>query len=100
MKKIALLFILSSLILIMACASFGKQFDVGAAKQSLKIGQSTKEDVLHICGEPLSKQSSNDLEVWSYAFIEKNITPLGYITRFFVGGTEWETQTQKMDIIF
>jgi outer membrane protein assembly factor BamE (lipoprotein component of BamABCDE complex) len=98
MKRITIFFSVVFVLLSMACASVGQKFNIEAAKENIKIGTSTKEQVLQICGEPLSKNSQSDMEVWHYSYIEKNVTGVGIITNIVGVGTEWKTNRQIMDV--
>jgi len=102
MKGNRLLVIVISLLAIInfSCATAGRQIDSEQVKQNIKIATSTKDDVVRVCGEPLSKNydAGTDTEVWHYAYIEKNVTPLGVLTHELGIGTEWKCNKTVVDV--
>ena len=88
-------------VLLLSCASYGREINAEAIRQNLKIGESTKGDVLTVAGEPLSKDfdTSGD-EVWHYLHITKNVTPLGVISNQVGIGTEWKSNKTVVDVFF
>lgn len=99
MKWLSFFLSFTFLIVAMACATVGRNFDLDAARFNLHKG-GTKEQVLQTCGEPLSKQSYGDIEMWRYVYIEKNVTGAGVIAKFFGVGTEWRSKRQVMEVYF
>jgi hypothetical protein len=83
-----------------SCATAGREINAEQIRQSIQIAKSTKVDVLNICGEPLSKSyaADNDTEMWHYAYIEKNVTPLGVLTHMLGAGTEWKSDKTVVDV--
>lgn len=98
MRKIIIIYTLFALMMIVACATVGKKFDIEAVRENIIIGKTTKYEVLQICGEPLSKKSGSNLEVWNYSYVAKNVTIIGAITNMLGIGTEWKSHRQVMDI--
>ena len=70
-------------------------------KQEIQLNQSTAEDVLRICGEPLSRKSGSNRksEIWHYAYLKKNITGFGLITHVVGIGTETKSTRCILDIM-
>ena len=100
MRRRILFLIIFVIVITMACATVGRKFDVEVAKQNIKIGKSSTDDVLRICGEPLSKKTESNLEIWHYSYVEKNVTGLGVFTHCLGIGTEWKSQRQLMNVFF
>lgn len=102
MRKLSYLGLVFYLLILFSCASAGKKIDMEAVQKKIIIGESTKEDVLGLCGEPLSKQydSKNKSEVWHYAHVQKNVTWLGVITHIFIRIDEWKSETKILDVYF
>ncbi len=77
-------------VLFLAACSTGKKLDAGLIKDNIVVGQSTRDDVLQICGEPLGIRNSadNKKEIWHYAYVKKNVTGLGVLTHVIGVGTE------------
>ena len=71
-------------------------------KQQVKIGESKKEDVLAVCGEPLYKDcdTKSDTEMWHYAFVKKNVTAFGVFTHCLGIGTETKSNKEVLDVYF
>ncbi|PKN86094.1 MAG: hypothetical protein CVU51_07700 [Deltaproteobacteria bacterium HGW-Deltaproteobacteria-1] len=65
----------------MSCATHGRRCEIDVLKMNIKMESSKKEDILKICGEPLTKDDNikQGTEVWHYAYVEKNITGLGVV---------------------
>lgn len=83
-----------------ACATVGRKFDMDAARKYIVIGESTKMEVLQICGDPISRESQGETEIWHYSCVEKNVTGIGVCTNIFGVGTQWRTAKQRMDVYF
>jgi len=86
----------------MSCASAGKRFNMEEAQQNIKMGETTKKQVLAMCGEPLSRgfDMGNEKEMWHYAYVEKNITGFGVFTHAVGVGDEWKSNASIMDVYF
>ncbi len=99
-RKLAVVIVLS--LLVLSCATAGKRIDAEAVKQNITVGKSTKEDVLRVCGEPMETEydAKNQIEIWQYAHMEKNITGTGVVTHAVGIGAEWKTETTMIDIYF
>mgnify|MGYP001596573617 CR=1 FL=1 len=89
-------------LLLLSCATAGKQIDMSAMLDKIKLNESTKEDVLKLFGEPLLKNFDvkNETEFWHYAHVRKNITGAGIITHTLGIGSEWQTNTEVVDFYF
>lgn len=102
MKPNKLLLVLICLLCIInfSCATAGREINAEQVRQNIQIAKSTKDDVLKACGEPLSKSycAETDTEIWHYAYIEKNVTPLGVLTHMVGAGTEWKSDKTVIDI--
>jgi len=102
MKRNRLSVILISLLAIISfsCTTAGRQIDAEQVKQNIQIAKSTTDDVLRVCGEPLSKtyDAGTDIEVWHYAYIQKTVTPLGVLTHELGVGTEWKSDRTVVDV--
>lgn len=98
-RWVVVLMILS--VSLLSCASVGRELDTDAIRQNLKIGESTKEDVLAVAGEPLSKDFDTiGNETWHYFHVKKNVTPLGVLTNQIGIGTEWKSDKTVVDVVF
>jgi hypothetical protein len=102
MKRIVIILLSVSFAVTMSCATAGKSFNMEEAKRNIRMGETTKEQVLVMCGEPLSKGSdlSNEKEIWHYARVEKNITSFGVFTHMVGVGDEWKSNASTMDVSF
>ena len=100
MKSIVV--ILISSLLLLSCASAGKKIDLGKVYDQIKLNESTKEDVIKLLGEPLSKSFDvkNETEIWHYAHVSKNITGAGLISHTLGIGSEWQTNTEVANFYF
>lgn len=90
------------LLIVSSCLKAGNQFDYEMVRQNVKMGQSTKEDVLRVCGEPSVKYTGaqNDIEIWRYSYVDKQVTPTGVLTHAFGIGTEWKSESTVMEVYF
>lgn len=102
MKKLRVVFLAIQLMVLLSCATAGKSFNADMVKEKIVIGASTKGEVVQLCGDPLSKnaEAAEGLEVWHYAYVDKNITGAGIITSSIGMGQEWKSKTIVMDIYF
>jgi len=82
------------------CSTAGKKCDVVALQENIKFGESSKDIVLSICGQPISKDHDikGGYEVWHYAYIYKNVTPLGVLTNRIGIGTEVKSNKEMVDV--
>ena len=98
MKKAAVIFLMS--FLLMSCASAGRKIDVDALRANIKLGETTKAQVLQICGEPESSEydAKKDTETLHYIYIEKSMTGAGVITHVLVNADEWESKRTIVDV--
>lgn len=96
MKKWLLLIVF----LMLAGCTTGKKLDARMIKDNIVVGQSTREDVLQTCGEPLGIRNSADRkkEIWHYAYVKKNVTGLGVLTNVVGIGTE--VKSHKVVCVF
>ena len=87
---------------LMSCATHGRKCDIDVLKQHIKMESSKKEDILKICGDPLTKDDNvkQGTEVWHYAYVEKNITGLGVVAHVAGVGSEWESRKTMLDVYF
>jgi len=92
--------LLTILAFIVACATAGKKIDVDAIKNNVKLGVTTKAQLLQLCGEPVTAEydAKNEMDIMHYAYIEKNITGAGVITHIVGIGDEWESKRTLVDI--
>ena len=63
------------------------------------LNESTKNDVIQLLGEPLSKDfnAKNEIEIWHYAHVKKNITGAGLLGHVVGVGAQWKTNTEVAD---
>ena len=89
-------------IFLMSCATHGRKCEIDVLKNHIKMESSKKEDILKICGEPLTKDDNikQGTEVWHYAYVEKNITGLGVVAHVAGVGSEWESNKTVLDVYF
>jgi outer membrane protein assembly factor BamE (lipoprotein component of BamABCDE complex) len=85
---------------ICSCTTAGRQIDAEQVRQNIVADKSTRNDVLRVCGEPLSIESGlkSGNETWHYAYIQKNVTPLGLLTNRLGVGTEWKSDRTVVDV--
>ncbi|MBA4349598.1 MAG: hypothetical protein C0415_06400 [Thermodesulfovibrio sp.] len=90
------------LLIVSSCLKAGNQIDSEMVRQNIKMGQSTKEDVLRVCGEPSVKYTGaqNDVEIWRYSHVDKKITPAGVLTNILGIGTEWKSESTVVEVYF
>lgn len=100
MNIIRIILTLSVLFFFISCAAIEKKCDVESAKKNIKIGQSTRENVLQMCGEPISKKSLNEVDIWHYSYREKNAMSLDAIADAVGMGPGKKRTRQRMDIYF
>lgn len=100
MKNIVV--ILISSLLLLSCASAGKKIELGMVHNTIKLNESTKDDVIQLLGEPLSRNfdAKNETEIWHYAYVKKNITGAGLLGHIVGIGAEWKTKTEVADFYF
>lgn len=92
--------VLICVLLLTACAT-GKKLDARLIKDNIVIGETTSEEVLEICGEPLGVRNSADnrKEVWHYAYVKKSVTGLGVLTNIVGVGTEVKSHKVVCDFV-
>jgi outer membrane protein assembly factor BamE (lipoprotein component of BamABCDE complex) len=100
--KLYYIAVLSIVLMLVSCSSTGNHIDLDMVKQNIKIGESKKDDVLKVCGEPLIKDADmkNDTEMWHYARVEKNVTGLGVLTHVVGFGSETKSDKTVLDVYF
>jgi len=101
-RDVRVLLLCGLLLIVSSCLKVGNQFDSEMVKQNIKMGQSTKEDVLRVCGEPSVKYTGaqNDIEIWRYSYVDKKITPTGVLTNALGIGTEWKSESTVIEVYF
>jgi hypothetical protein len=99
MRGVALIALLLVVLITLSCATAGREIDAEQVRQHIVLDKSTKADVLNVCGEPLSAEydSLAKTEVLHYAYIKKNVTPLGIVTNRIGIGTEWKSDKTVVD---
>jgi hypothetical protein len=95
-----LIAIAAFLIFLVSCTTSGRRCDIAALRQNIKFGESTRSDVLKVCGEPITSELDvkGDYEVLHYAFIYKRVTPLGALTNRLGAGTEITSDKEVVDV--
>lgn len=85
-----------------ACSTAGKRCNAIALQENVKFNESNRDVVLSICGQPISKDHDikGGYEVWHYAYIYKNVTPLGVLTNRLGVGTEIQSKKEIVDVFF
>ncbi len=88
-----------SLLFLVGCATVnmnrGNEFDETKTNRLIK-GQTTKEEVLKLLGEPMSKSFTADNETWKY-FYQKIISKA---QSFIVTTAKVDTEIKSLDITF
>ncbi len=100
MKRILVGLLLA--LLVLSCASAGRQIEMNTIQEKIKLKESTRDDVFKYFGEPLSKNNDvkNESEIWHYAYVSKHITGGGIITHVLGIGSEWQSNTEVIDFYF
>lgn len=100
MGKLPFVLLSALFLMVVSCSTAGRQFDSEMIKQNIKLGKSNKEDVLRICGEPLTKNSNikEGTEIWHYAYVDKKMTGTGVLAHVAGVGSEWKSETTVMDV--
>ena len=87
--------ILSILALVSGCASVGRPIDQKAASQ-IKEGVSTKDDVVHLMGQPYQvARKSGGITEFTYVFVQTSVKASSFIpiVGVFAGGANVSQQT-------
>lgn len=100
MKIIRVVSLVSVLLFFISCATFDKKCDVESVKKNIIVGQATKEKVLQMCGEPISRKTLNEVDVWHYSYKEKQPISLGTLSDAVGLGTEKKQTRQRIDFYF
>ena len=100
MGKKCLLYIFLSLLVVVACSTIGNKLDPEIIREQIIVGETTKVQLLALCGQPAGKKWSSDhkTEIWHYAYVKKHVTAKGVFSNIVGIGTETKSHRISIDI--